>query len=946
MGFSKIFKNHFSRSWFIVSLSLAVVAGAVSIAATNEQLSGVIDTVLGGRRPIIGEGGIETGYNPDFPSKKEAKENGDKVNIRLCEEGTVLLKNDNEALPLEKGSKISVFGKNSVNLITSGSGSASDGGEVAAKTIFDSLEAEGFSFNQTLRDFYLSSASGSGRSTNPKMSAEDVDTPLSTGETPQDAYPDNVKDSYADYSDAAVIVLSRIAGEEVDLFRKQPNDATRHFLQLDANEEALIDAVVNSGTFKHVILLLNAANPLELGFLVDNAKIDAALQIGFPGEQGIMAFGRILSGKVNPSGHLVDTYPRDFASNPVYHNFSNNGVADGDRFVYQGTPKQYYFVDYEEGIYVGYRYYESKYASLGDGGDAWYSQHVAYPFGHGLSYTSFDWNVKNASSLASFSADSPFVVEVEVENTGKREGKEVVELYVEAPYASGGIEKSAKVLAGFAKTDLLPPKAKQTLKIAVDPYDFASFDAEDANGNGFKGYELEKGDYTIHVARNAHDSEAKIIANLSADHRFERDPITGNKAEVLYEDADDHLQSILSRADFEASFPKAPTDEDRILGEEMYKAIRDVKPYGNPILEQEVAMPVQGKDYGEKAIKIQDLFGKAFDDPKWEQLLNQISIAEMRKQFEYAAFTLYGMVSIGLNDAIAADGPVGFTNFMSATDIITETVQYCSECVSAATWNVKLLEEMGKAVGNESLVGTPNGGQPYTGWNAPGLNLHRSPFGGRNCEYFSEDPFLSGVMGASEIKGAQSKGVLVFAKHFVGNEQETHRSRNGDMTFLNEQSLRELYLKPFEFSVKDGKAKGIMTSFNRLGTRWTGGDYRLLTQILRKEWGFHGAVISDFNVSPTYMNTRQMAYAGGTLDLATQPHHWVDESNPRDIAVLREAIHENLYALGNSNVVAQNIVGYKMAYWKIGLIVADSVILGGILIWGVFALRIAFKKKD
>ena len=937
------------RIWAIICAAALVIVLVVTLVATNRNFSHVIDNVMGGKRAILIQN-EDLLFTPDegIDSKADATAHGNAVNIELCAEGSVLLKNEG-ALPLERGAKVSVFGKNSIDLVISGSGSATSTAALEKKTIYDSLTEAGFTYNPALKEFYESdSLSGAGRTANPKIENSGNVT-LSTGETPVSAYAD-VRDSYEEYSDAAIIVLSRIGGEGFDLPRTQQEDASRHYLELSANEEALIGHVASAG-FDAVILVINAANPLELAEVQSNGGVDAVLWIGNPGAQGIMALGGILNGDTNPSGRLPDTYPADFRTDPVWFNFGDNGNASGDRFIYNDREISNYFVDYEEGIYVGYRYWETRYAETpAEQRDAWYAENVVYPFGYGLSYTDFAWDVVQES--ASLSDDGKIEIEVTVTNTGDTAGKEVVQVYAVPPYTSGGIEKSAKVLVAFAKTDMLYPAGEangtgkpnaQTLTLTVDPYAMASYDYTDANKNGFSGYELEAGEYALCVARNAHESEAELPFTLEEGMRWETDDYTaeGTKIENRFEDISGHIETFLSRADLEGTFPASPTKAERVLSQEMYTALRDTKSTANPIVEQrdEIEMPVTGKDRG---VRFRDLYGKDFDDPLWQDLLDAITVEEMVEMQLFANFNTAEMPSINKPKITDADGPNGFTNFMGDPTVYG-TVKYCCEGIMAATFNTELMLELGNALGNESLMGNEDGdGAPYTGIYAPALNIHRGQFGGRYCEYFSEDPLLSGIMGAYEILGAHEKGVVTYVKHFVGNEQETHRASGGDCTFTNEQALRELYLKPFEYAVKLGGTKGIMSSFNRLGTTWTGGDYRLLTEVLRQEWGFRGAVITDFNTNPSYMNTRQMAYAGGTLDLASQPHDWIDVSDPLDVSILRWNTHETLFAVVDSNALNNTVLGYRMAYWRIALYCVDAAVAAAIVVSGL----VVFLKRE
>lgn len=801
------------------------------------------------------------------------------------------------------------------------------------KNLYESLNDAGFVTNPTLKSFYESSQSGPVRTANSSDLDNGDNQKIATAETPQSKYTDAVKNSYADYSDAALVVITRIGGEGFDLPRYQGDSEgavspDSHYLELDQNEIDLLTAVTD-GTFKRVVVVFNTPSSFEATFLKDSAyaafadKIDAAVWIGFTGSNGITALGEILNGDVNPSGRLVDTWAADFTKNPSFANFGTGCLPDTtDK--YDGG--MYYSVDYEEGIYVGYRYYETRGET--DGED-WYNANVVYPFGYGLSYTTFDWTVGDASA-SEIELGTTITVPVTVKNTGSVAGKEVVQLYASAPYTLGGIEKAHKVLVGFAKTKLLQPGESETVTVSFDPYSAASYDYRDANSNGFSGYELGAGEYTLYVSRNAHESEKAIALNLAADVQIGTDPTTDSEVVNRYTDSENFLDSdwqldaMLSRADWEGTWPTPQTAQQHAGTDRLYEEIRSEE-HNNPTDFDSEEYPWFGE---EPTLTLRDLLPSAeaegyepvvsYDDERWEELMMGCDEEEMIALINNGAYHTLAMESVGLPATIHGDGPSGFTCFMSKEQV-NGTCQYVSEPVMASTWNINLMNELGEAIGEEGTIGDKATGQPYSSIYAPGVNIHRSPFGGRCSEYFSEDPFISGMMGAAEVQGIQSRGVLPTVKHFVANEQETHRSIGGDLSWLSEQALREIYLKPFEYTVKLGETRGIMTSFNRIGTRWTGGDYRLLTEILRNEWGFNGLVICDFNTIPQYMIPRMMFYAGGSIDLATQQSAmWTDcdTSDAGDAIVLMRAVKDVMYALVNSNAMNAEVIGYNPPIWQ------------------------------
>lgn len=911
---------------------MAAIGEAIDFKLSAGELGGLMDTLFGSQRPIYSDEVTSVYPAQKATNKAEAFANAQEVNLKLAEEGFVLLKNENAALPMNKGARISVFSKNSVNLSYGGSGS---GGFDTSnnKNLYESLNDAGFVTNPTLKRFYESSQSGPVRTANSSDLDNGDNQKIATAETPQSKYTDAVKNSYADYSDAALVVITRIGGEGFDLPRYQGDSEgavspDSHYLELDQNEIDLLTAVTD-GTFKRVVVVFNTPSSFEATFLKDSAyaafadKIDAAVWIGFTGSNGITALGEILNGDVNPSGRLVDTWAADFTKNPSFVNFGTGCLPDTtDK--YDGG--MYYSVDYEEGIYVGYRYYETRGETDGEN---WYNANVVYPFGYGLSYTTFDWTVGDASA-SEIELGTTITVPVTVKNTGSVAGKDVVQLYASAPYALGGIEKAHKVLVGFAKTKLLQPGESETVTVSFDPYSAASYDYRDANSNGFSGYELEAGEYTLYVSRNAHESEKAIALNLAADVQIGTDPTTDSEVVNRYTDSENFLDSdwqldaMLSRADWEGTWPTPQTAQQHAGTDRLYEEIRSEE-HNNPTDFDSEEYPWFGE---EPTLTLRDLLPSAeaegyepvvsYDDERWEELMMGCDEEEMIALINNGAYHTLAMESVGLPATIHGDGPSGFTCFMSKEQV-NGTCQYVSEPVMASTWNINLMNELGEAIGEEGTIGDKATGQPYSSIYAPGVNIHRSPFGGRCSEYFSEDPFISGMMGAAEVQGIQSRGVLPTVKHFVANEQETHRSIGGDLSWLSEQALREIYLKPFEYTVKLGETRGIMTSFNRIGTRWTGGDYRLLTEILRNEWGFNGLVICDFNTIPQYMIPRMMFYAGGSLDLATQQSAmWTDcdTSDAGDAIVLMRAVKDVMYALVNSNAMNAEVIGYNPPIWQ------------------------------
>lgn len=915
-------------TWGAVSGFLAILLVVVTVVTHLADFYPAICTVLGGNRPVFASG-VEPIYEADYNNKSEVLAAANALNEEVVGEGIVLLKNENNALPIStpqspqaaaERPKISVFGQNSINLAYGGSGSGASSGSGGTVDLYQSLTDAGFDVNPTLKSFYENS--GYRRSQNSSDLDSGDTVMLSTGEAPQSAYTTPVINSYAEYNDAAIVVFTRIGGEGFDLPRTMAGqegarNEDDHYLQLDRNETDLLEAVCNAG-FDKVIVLINSAAAMELAFLEDSDyyayqdNIDAALWMGFPGASGTAAVGKVLNGTINPSGRTVDTYVKDLKQDPTWFNFGDNRTAGGDAYTQNGANTLYYFVDYEEGIYVGYKYYETR--TVTDG-EQWYDDAVVYPFGYGLSYTSFGWEIVDAQNIenAAITKGGTYTVTVRVTNTGSVAGKEVVQLYGHAPYYEGQIEKAEEVLLDFAKTDLIQPGESDEVTLTFDPYYLASYDYSNANGNAYTGYELDAGDYALYINRNSHDRQFTIPFSVLQTIAYDRDPVTNNPVGNLYTDQEDAdfnsdtgLETVLSRTDWDGTMSQTPTESERAMDDNLLAALQDLStnnPYAQsyndmepPFFDDPVTITLRDLLTDEETGE----YGVAdYDDERWEALISQTSVEDLINMYDYGAFKSEDIPEIGKNLTNDTDGPAGFTNFMSRDGTYWGTCHYCAEVVMAATWNTPLIEELGAMVGNEGIIGADGRGNglSYSGWYAPGVNIHRSAFGGRNFEYFSEDGILNGKMAAAEIRGCRSKGVYCFVKHFALNEQETHRSRTGLVTWATEQAMREIYLKPFELAVKEGGTTAVMSSFNRIGTRWTGGDYRLLTQILRDEWGFRGMVICDFNTIPQYMDSRQMAYAGGDINLATQPRSWVDASSTADLIVLRQCAKNVLYTV-------------------------------------------------
>lgn len=981
-AFAKAMHTKSFRDWLIASsVLLALLLVALVIVIAVRPLYNGICKVAGGERRVLvsGDPGLYMRYEPDYASKEEAYVAASAFNERICEEGFVLLENKNGALPLAARPEVTVFGKNSADIVRGGYGSGMNEEKPESGDLYAGFARAGIICNPSMKAFYEDDdASGSGRPVPSGVGA--VLTGFPTGETPVSAFTDDLVKSWKSYGDAAIAVISRIGGEGFDLPRtmfwngrsyddpswsgteKVPGAASvdSHYLELDENEKALLALLKEQkakGTFEKVIVLINSSSPIEAGFLKDEG-VDAALWIGHPGNSGAQAIGRVLCGDVNPSGRTVDTYAADFTKDPTWNNFGNNREKDGNRYTTDGKARNAYFVEYEEGIYVGYRYYETVHAELEEdsagSGDTWYDEHVVYPFGYGLSYT--DFTVRASSpETTELSADSEVTIDVTVKNDGERAGKTVVQLYYTAPYKNGEIEKPAVVLADFVKTDELKAGEERTYTLSVNARDMASYDYSDANGNGFKGYELEAGRYELSVRTDAHTAVASFGLTLSEDVRYETSDAEGRedvKIVNLFDDVSSYIKTYLSRADLDGTMPTSPSAGDREITQEFADTLTfRLNDMPSDPWYTETA-PVQSKkelSFDRTEVKLYELYGKDYDDQKWDQLLAQLTVGQMSELISNGNYRTVSIVSIAKPQTTDADGPMGFTVFMG-NPTVYDTCFYASECVMGATWNVDMLYEYGVMIGNEGLLGNARGdGRPYSGWYAPAMNIHRSPFGGRNFEYYSEDGLLSGKLASAVVRGAKSKGVYTYCKHFALNEQETNRDTTGLVTWANEQAMRELYFVPFEIAVKEGGTTAMMSSFNRIGITWAGGNYALLTRLLRDEWGFEGTVITDFNLK-SYMNIDQMIRAGGDLNLSPGKALSSDDT-PTSVAAIRRAAKNILYTVVNSN--ATNGLGdgieftYKMPYWTIVVILIDCAIVAGLAVWGtVLILRRRARKPD
>lgn len=722
--------------------------------------------------------------------------------VELESEGIVLLKNEDNVLPLE-GKKINIFGAGSVCPFLGGAGSGAITTDDPV-TFYEALDAEGIEYNTELRKLYEKNC---GSNEMPKTDNTVINNLLqlvlaknSLEEMATRKLTDSVMARAAEFSDTALIMISRTSAENKDL--------TADVLRLSKTEKELVEKVTSA--FENVVVLFNTGNIMEMGWLDEYDSIKAAAMIWIPGEFGMTAVARMLCGKVNPSGKLADTVAYKVEDHPSTECFGSNRYKGGE-----------YYVEYLEGIYVGYRYFET-----------FAKDKVQYPFGYGLSYTSFDRQL-----IGSSTSGGKITAKVKVINTGKRSGKDVVQLYYSAPYYVGGLEKSAICLGGFAKTRLLAPGESETVTVSFDINDMASYDRADR-----QAWVLEKGEYKIYAASDIREHYGKFTYTLGKDKVIKTDSATGAEIKNLFDDVYGGY-TILSRSDPEGTYPqfRALTASD---------AVKNSDKLPDPMTEGEA--PKTGVKY-DKTITLRDVYE---DESLWDAFLDQLTLDEMTMLVIDGGYETYGVERLGIPHTMDNDGPssVKGRNGLLYTDCGTA---YPCETAIACTWNCQLAEKMGEGVGKEAEdMGTDI-------WYAPGVNIHRNPMAGRNFEYFSEDPVISGKMASAIISGCASQGLVTTIKHFVLNDQESNRA--GIYTWADEQTMREIYLKAFEIPIKETKCCGIMSAFDRLGTVWCGASSALLNDLLRTEWGFEGFVVSDYSSNFTgtgYMSPVLAVYNG------------------------------------------------------------------------------------
>ena len=864
----------------------------------------------------------------------ETNEEAAEVAEEIMEDGIVLLKNES-LLPLNETKKLNIFGWESINPAYGGAGSGGINDLYDIVSLNQGLENAGFSINQELVDFYNNYGAD-----NPEMSIQKQSWTLP--EPPVDTYSDELIKSAKEYSDVAVVVLSRKAGEghndiPMDV-RKAAYDNNsdeyddfpegEHYLQLSQTERDMVDMVCSN--FDNVIVVYNGANQFELGFADEYPQIKSVVWCPGTGNVGFNALGKVFSGEVNPSGKTPDTFIYDMTTAPWWNNAEKTeytNLADmAVEGMNAGTAQVYApaFTNYVEGIYVGYKYYET----AAQEGAIDYDKTVQYPFGYGLSYTEFEQKMGELKEK-----DGQISVDVEVTNTGDVAGKDVVEVYYKAPYTNGGIEKSSANLIEFAKTDLLQPGESQTVTVTFSIEDMASYDENNA-----KAYVLEKGDYVISINSDSHTvlDQKTYTADKDVVYKGENKRASDDTAATnVFEDAKGDI-TYLSRADHFANYEKAtaaPASAE--LGEPYVSEYHLNSNFDKTTyLNDEDVMPTTGADNG---LTLADMRDADYDDPRWEKLLDQLTVDEMANMIAMAGYQTAAMDSVGKVATLDFDGPAAINNNFTGVG----SIGFPIEVVVASTWNKELAQAWGECMGKISQE------MGAEGWYAPGMNTHRTAFGARNYEYFSEDGVLAGNMGAKAVEGARKYGVYSYIKHFALYEG------NAKMVSVwsNEQAIREIYLKPFEISVKQGGANAVMVSWSFLGDKWTGECSNLMNTVLRDEWGFRGMALTDFfrNNGHGFMNADAALANGVDVMLSTfngEENNVANPEHPTSVLQMRNACKNVMYTVVSSWAYDGEHEETGMENWKkagIGIDIVIALFMAGM---EVLVIRGYKKRKN
>ena len=864
----------------------------------------------------------------------ETNEEAAEAAEEIMEDGIVLLKNES-LLPLNETKKLNIFGWESINPAYGGAGSGGINDLYDIVSLNQGLENAGFSINQDLVDFYNNYGAD-----NPEMSIQKQSWTLP--EPPADTYSDELIESAKEYSDVAVVVLSRKAGEghndiPMDVSKAAYDNNSdayddfpegEHYLQLSQTEKDMVDMVCDN--FDDVIVLYNGANQFELGFADEYPQIKSVVWCPGTGNVGFNALGKVFSGEVNPSGKTPDTFIYDMTTAPWWNNAEKieyTNLADmAVEGMNAGTAQVYApaFTNYVEGIYVGYKYYET----AAQEGAIDYDKTVQYPFGYGLSYTEFEQKMGELEEK-----DGQISVDVEVTNSGDVAGKDVVEVYYKPPYTNGGIEKSSANLIEFAKTDLLQPGESQTVTVTFSIEDMASYDENNA-----KAYVLEKGDYVISINSDSHTvlDQKTYTADTDVVYEEENKRVSDDTAATnVFEDAKGDV-TYLSRADHFANYKEATAEPASAeLGEPYASEYHLNSNFDKTTyLNDEDVMPTTGADNG---LTLEDMRDADYDDPRWEKLLDQLSVDEMANMIAMAGYQTAAMDSVGKVATLDFDGPAAINNNFTGVG----SIGFPIEVVIASTWNKELAQTWGECMGKISQE------MGAEGWYAPGMNTHRTAFGARNYEYFSEDGVLAGNMGAKAVEGARKYGVYSYIKHFAMYEG------NAKMVSVwsNEQAIREIYLKPFEISVKQGGANAVMVSWSFFGDKWTGECSNLMNTVLRDEWGFRGMALTDFfrNNGHGFMNADAALSNGVDVMLSTfngEENNVANPEHPTSVLQMRNACKNVMYTVVSSWAYDGEHEETGMENWKkagIGIDIVIALFMAGM---EVLVIREYKKRKN
>ncbi|PST45812.1 beta-glucosidase [Bifidobacterium callitrichos] len=887
-----------SESWLVALVGI--------IVAVSMMLTGPLATLL--------NNATVTKYQL---SDKTVATAGDLAK-EIQSEAITLLKNDDDNLPLAS-KKVNVFGWGSTNPVYGGTGSGSMSENYETTDILTGMKEAGLETNAKLSKLYTDY-----RSDRPVVGMNKGTQDWTLPEVPAGKYSESLISDAKSFSDEAVVIITRVGGEGADLptdmrakgIRYTDNskdyrdfEKGQHFLELSRTEKDMIDLVTKN--FDKVTLIYNGANTFELGFVNDYPQIKSVLWCPPAGQTGFSALGDVLAGTTNPSGRTSDTFVRDLMTQPTQKNFGSFKYDNMKEFKTTNsengdtTPA---FLNYIEGIYVGYKYWET----ASDEGAIDYDQYVQYPFGYGLSYTSFEQKMGDVTYT-----DGKVSFDVTVTNTGDKAGKDVVEAYYNPPYTDGGIEKSSVNLVAFEKTKELAPGESETVTISFDDDDMASYDSKTA-----KAWVLEKGDYRISIQSDSHTTIAEKTVNVPKTITYDSDSNTHDGDQVVatnqFDDAKGDV-TYLSRAGHFANYEKA------IAAPASFTMSDDLKAMFTNISNYDLAshndssdeMPTTGAKNG---VRLADLTGKDYDDPQWDKLLDELTFDQMDSLIANAGYGTQAINSIGKIQLTDADGPAALNNNFTGVG----SIGFPASTSFACTWNKDLAKQFGEMIGQMARD------MHVSGWYAPAMNIHRNAFSGRTFEYFSEDGLLSGVMASQQIAGAKEKGVYSFMKHFALNDQETNRA-SMLCTWANEQSIREIYLKPFEMSVKDGGAGAVMSAFNYVGATWAGGNSSLLQTVLRDEWGFRGFVLTDYFEGAGYMYGDQAIRNGNDAMLATTEvtNHITDKS-ATSVKAMRQASHNILYTAANSWMYENGEPDVATPMWKTAMYA----------VWGVTAVLV------